>query len=270
MSHAIRRLSSLVVALTLLVSGLRAAAAGNPVGKIFVASTQGDVSLNSGDKITPLDPKASYPVQGSVIETRESGTSVVVFSNGSGVLFGPKTRAEVKQFSQAPFSADRTDTEMEPSISNTNILLSHGSVALCTSRLAAGSTMNYTTPHAVVNIRGRRVLIEATEQCTKISLLDGDVTVRGGGEFDVGGQILKPGQQAVIPGAPVGVEAPVAIRDIPEADRESMEKNVAEACMARNTVFFDIGDLQDPTDIQAIPTTVTDLPPTTVSNSVIP
>lgn len=257
------------LALALTVS-LAYAASKNPAGKLFVSSSQGSSVLNNGEKIEPLTDKSVFPAQGAIVESKADGSSVIVFSNGTGVQFGPQTRFEVKRFTQEPFAPNRNDPEVEPSISNTNIALTRGSVAVCTSRLVAGSTMNYTTPHAVIAIRGRKVMIETSEQCTKISLLEGDVTVRGGGEIDMGGQTLKPGQQAVIPGAPVGVAADVAIRDIPAGDKEGIEKRVTEACMARNSVYFDVGDPTGDGDILVIPSTPTDLPPNTVSNAVVP
>lgn len=272
MHTVIRALSTFGLASVALALSLSTALAApkNPTGKLYVASSQGGAVIHNGETITPLTDKAFFPAQGAVIETKEGGSSVIVFSNGTGLQFGSQTRFEVKRFTQEPFTPNRSDTELEPSISNTDIALSQGEVAVCTSRLIAGSTMNYTTPHAVISVRGRKVLIETTDVCTKISLLEGDVTVRGGGEIDMGGQILKPGQQAVIPGAPVGVEADVAIRDIPAADREGMEQRVSDACIARNSVFFDVGDPTGDAEIQVVPTTPSDLPPNTISNSIIP
>lgn len=250
--------------------GTASAATKTAAGKLFVANAKGTAILNNGEKIEPLNEKAIFPAQGVIVETKDDGSSVIVFSNSMGVQFGAQTRFEVKRFTQEPFAPNRSEADVEPSISEMSISLSRGSVAVCTPRMVAGSVLNYTTPHAVVAVRGRKVLIETTESCTKISLLEGDVTVRGGGEIDMGGHVLKPGQQAVVPGSAVGVAAPVAIRSIPSAEVEGFQKRMVAACMARSTVFFDVGTESEVAEIIAVPTTPTETPSNTVSNSQIP
>jgi hypothetical protein len=177
----------------------------------------------------------------------------------------------VRRFVQEPFVPNRNDPEVEPSISTLQAYIARGTVSLCTSKLVAGSSMVYSTPHASIMVRGRRLHIEVTEQETRVALLEGDVTVRGGGEIDMGGTALRPGQMAVIGVAPVGEPAPVRLMDIPEDYMEAIDDRVTVACMARNTVFFDVAaTATGETEIVPTPTTPEDLPDgNTVSNAVI-
>ena len=126
----------------------------NPTSKLFVTDTQGGAEIETEDKIVELTKKSVHTAQGTVIETKkteegktpESASSSMVYSNGTGIHFDPDTRLEVKKFVQEPFTPNRTDMEMEPSISQTQTYLSRGSVGICTSKLVAGSSMVYQTP----------------------------------------------------------------------------------------------------------------------------
>jgi hypothetical protein len=152
----------------------------------------------------------------------------------------------MRRFLQEPFSPNRSDLEVEPSVSQTNAFLPRGSIGLCTSKLVAGSTMNYSTRQASIAIRGRKVVIETTDTSTTVSLVEGDVTVRG--EMMAGGQTLKPGQQAIIT-RPSNSEPPViVVQQIPSADVERIEAKVAMACMARQTVYFEVAERRDEND----------------------
>ncbi len=220
----------------------------NPTSKVYVADVNGSAQIDTGETIDDLSKRSVYTAQGTVIETKEDSTNAMVWSNGTGIYFDPSTRLEVKKFVQEPFTPNRNDMEVEPSISNTETFLSRGTVGLCTSKLVAGSTMNYNTPHASIRIKGRKSVIEVTPEGTKVSLLEGDITVRGG-EMDAGGQTLKPGQQAII--SPAGA---IRIQAIPPAEMGAIDDKVTMACMARKTVYFDAKDKDEtglPGDVTA-------------------
>jgi hypothetical protein len=158
----------------------------------------------------------------------------MVFSNATGIYFGQNTRLEVRLFAQEPFVPNRNDMDVEPSISNTDAFLPRGTIGLCTSKLVAGSTMTYSTPHATIRFKGRKAVIDVTTEGTTVSLLEGDMTIRAG-DLDNGGQVLKQGQQAFI--SPDGA---IQISDIPTEQMKSLDDKVAMACMARKTVYFDV------------------------------
>lgn len=228
--------------LTLLLGTLDLSAQGrrkNPASKVYVADVTGSAQIDTGETIDDLTKRSVYTAQGTVIETKEDSTNAMVMSNGTGIYFDPSTRLEVRRFVQEPFTPNRNDMEVEPSVSTTETFLSRGTVGLCTSKLVAGSTMNYSTPHGAVRIRGRRAAIQVSPEGTKVSLIEGDVTVRSG-TLDAGGQRLEPGQQAII--SPSGG---IRIQPIPPGEIKNLEDKVSMACAARKTVYFDVKEKQE-------------------------
>src|SRR5882757_4527190 len=146
--------SAVLIALSVLPAGWSAGDSKlkNPAGKIYVSDITGDSQIDTGQKIEDLVKRSVYSVQGTVIETKSKSTDSLVYSNGTGVFFDSDTRVEIKRFLQEPFTPNRTDMELEPSISQTQAYVVRGIVGICTSKLVAGSNMTYRTPHASVNI----------------------------------------------------------------------------------------------------------------------
>lgn len=237
-----RRLKACLIltAITSVLLVSTAEAAGrkkNPTSKIYVADVEGEAQIDTGETIDPLTKRSVYTAQGTVIETKENSTNAMVFSNGTGVYFAPETRLEVRKFVQEPFTPNRRDMEVEPSISNTQNFLPRGTVGICTSKLVAGSTMRYSTPQANIRIKGRKVVIQSNDEGTTVSLLEGEVTVQAG-NLDAGGQTINPGQQIFIPAN----GGPMQVAEIPASAMPALDDKVAMACMARKTVYFDAKD----------------------------
>src|SRR5262245_43540262 len=178
-----------------------------PTSKLYLAETKGDTQIQTGDKIYAARQATAFDAPGTVIETKEGAHNAFVYSNGTGMFVDQNTRVEIDRFVQEPFRPDRKNTAAEvpyePSVSQSNVHVAHGAVGVCTSQLVSGSSMLYSTPQASVNIRGGKVSIETNADETIIDLLDGDITVRGGTR-DLGGQVLRPGERAVIRAAPAG------------------------------------------------------------------
>lgn len=218
----------------------------NPSSKAYVAEAGGEVLIDTGEKVQDLTKRGVYTMQGAVIETKPAKpgqdaskfSSTIVFSNGTGAYIDADTRMEVRRFVQEPFTPDRTDMDVEPSISQMRVYLSRGSVGLCTSKLVAGSTMVYETRHGSVTVRGRKVVIEAAANYTKISMIEGDSTVRAGAK-DMGGHTLKSGEQAIIRPGPEGQANEIQIVPIPQDSRAATEEKAALACLAKRTVYFE-------------------------------
>jgi hypothetical protein len=223
----------------------------NPVSKVYVSDVSGDAIIDTGDSIEDLSKRAVYTAQGTVIETkrpdnaneRSKHFSTMVYSNGTGAFFDADTRVEVRRFIQEPFTPNRTDVETEPSISQTQAFVARGTVGLCTSKLVAGSNMTYQTPHGSVSIRGRKVVIQAENDVTKISMLEGDSTVRSG-STELGGHTLHAGEQAVIRRGSAGAPTRIEIRKIPNEEVPQLDDKVAMACMAKKTVYFEVRERQ--------------------------
>jgi len=249
--------ASLALCVSLVCTVQAAGKRKNPTSKVFVAETKGETQIDTGEKIEPLTTKSVYSVEGSKIETMADSSNTLVFSNGTSIILGANTRLEVKKFLQEPFTPNRNDLDVEPSISQTIVKLSRGSVGICTSRLVAGSSMSYQTPHGTIEIRSHKVMIEVAENETVVSLLEGDVTVLGN---DVGtSQNLKPGQQAIMRKAAPDQPTVITVRSItPEANTKT-DDQVALACMARRTVYFETAD-REGSEIRPVEVKPADLP----------
>jgi hypothetical protein len=219
----------------------------NPSSKVYFAEVHGDAIIDTGEVVDDLSRRAVYNAQGTIIETkpadkagdRGKAYSTMVYSNGTGAYFDPDTRVELKQFAQEPFTPNRTDMDVEPSISQTSAFVARGTVGLCTSKQVAGSKMNYQTSLGTVNVRGRKVVIEATNDETKISMLDGESTVRAGSQ-ELGGHTVRAGQQAIIRRGANGQPNQIRIMPIPPQEAPRLEEKVDMACKAKKTVYFEV------------------------------
>jgi hypothetical protein len=214
-----------------------------PVSKLYVAETEGETEVQNGDKIYTLKQSIAFDAPGTIIETKADAHNTLVYSNGTGLFVDEITRLEIKRFLQEPFKAkdqNQFAAAHEPSVSQSDVLLSRGVIALCTSQLISGSAMIYNTPHASINIRGGRLVIETTATETIVDLLEGDLTIRQGTK-DVSGQILRSGERAVIhPAAGPGVEPTITIEPIPAKAQPRVEERIGKACNARRSVTFEV------------------------------
>lgn len=213
-----------------------------PTSKIFLAEAIGESEIQTGEKIYAARQATAFDAPGTVIETKAGAHNAFVYSNGTGMFVDENTRVEIGRFVQEPFKPDRNspaDAPFEPSISQSSVHIAHGAVGVCTSQLISGSSMSYSTPQATVNIRGGKVSIETNASESIIDLLAGDVTVRGG-DKDIGGQILRPGERAVVRASPGGLPPTITISQIPPEALLVSDERVSVACNARKTVTFEV------------------------------
>lgn len=226
-----------------------------PTSKIYLAEAIGDSEIQTGDKIYAARQATAFDAPGTVIETKAGAHNAFVYSNGTGMFVDENTRVEIARFVQEPFRPDRNspaEAQFEPSISQSDVHVVHGAVGICTSQLISGSSMSYSTPQAIVNIRGGKVSIQAKADETIIDLLAGDITVRGGSK-DIGGQILRPGERAVVRTVSAGLPAIVTISQIPPEAIQASDERVSVACNAKKTVTFEIIDKKAAEGLDASP-----------------
>jgi hypothetical protein len=212
-----------------------------PTSKIFLAEAVGESEIQTGEKIYAARQATAFDAPGTVIETKAGAHNAFVYSNGTGMFVDENTRVEIDRFVQEPFRPDRNstaDAPFEPSISQSSVHVVRGAVGVCTSQLVSGSSMSYSTPQASVNIRGGKVSIETNANESIIDLLEGDVTVRGGAK-DVGGQILRAGERAIVRSTPGG-QSSITISRIPPEALQASDERVSVACNAKKTVTFEI------------------------------
>lgn len=210
-----------------------------PTSKLYLAETKGSGEVtNEGRTYSPKQATA-FDAPGSVMQTGKDSFQAFVYSNGTGMYVDQETRVEVDRFVQEPFRPNRNETpDVEPSMSQSDVFVSRGLVGVCTGKMVAGSTMNYATPHASVNIRGGKVAMQTDGNTTKIFLLEGDVTVRSGSK-DGGGALLKPGDMITIKPGPVGRPPTITVAAIDPETRKGLDDKVNNACNARKTVTFE-------------------------------
>jgi hypothetical protein len=104
--------------------------------------------------------------------------------------------------------------------------------------------MTYSTPQGSVNIRGQKVVIQAQGDVTKVSMLEGESTVRGG-VSDLGGHTVHAGEQAIIRAGAPGQPNIIEIQKIPQSEKAKLDDKVAMACMAKKTVYFEVRGRQE-------------------------
>jgi FecR protein len=212
-----------------------------PTSKLYLAEVKGDARITTGERIYEAKQATAFDAPGTVVETGEESHNAFVYSNGTGMYLDQNTRVEINRFVQEPFQPKRASTEFEPSISQSEVFVAQGFVGICTSGMVSGSSMVYSTPHAAISIRGRKVAIETNPTETVVYLLEGDISVRGSDRRDSsGGQLLRAGERAVIrPGAP-GQPPSITIGPIDQSVMPSLDERVTVACNAKKTVTFEM------------------------------
>lgn len=223
----------------------------NLTGKIYVVGTEGGAQVALGDKVTALALKAIFQAQGSQIETKPAGNLTMVFSNGTGVFMDRDTRLDVRLFSQEPFTASRTDLELEPSVSHTEGFIPQGILAVSTSKLAAGSTITFITPFGSVNLHDGDLVIDSSSTATKFYLLRGETTVSAG-PLDLGRRVLEVGEQVIISAGPPGRPNRLELSRIPASALPALEALAARAYAARKTVFFQSDEFGNITGVPVV------------------
>lgn len=222
-----------------------------PTSKLYLAETvgQGEIT-NDGRTYSPKQATA-FDAPGTVIETKPGAHQAFVYSNGTGMFVDAETRIEIDRFVQEPFRPDRNkDTNLEPSISQSDVFVARGQIGICTSQLVSGSTMQYSTPHAGVNIRGGKLAIQTNGDSTTIYLLDGDATVKTGSRNNAG-ELLRPGEQATIRPGPPGQPPRVSVGPIDQAVMRQLDEKVAIACNAKKTVTFEAIEIKAEQGLEA-------------------
>jgi hypothetical protein len=101
--------------------------------------------------------------------------------------------------------------------------------------------MIYTTPQATLDIRGKKLVIETSNYETRVSVLEGDVTVRA--SDGSAGQVLRGGQEAIVrSNAADQTSSIVHVGPIPDERKQFLSDRAAMACIAKRTVYFETVD----------------------------
>jgi hypothetical protein len=209
-----------------------------PTSKLYLSESKGTGHIYADGKIFEPKQATAFDAPGTVIETEADSHQAYVYSNGTAMYVDANTRIQVNRFVQEGFLPNSNTTEAEPSASQSDIFLWHGLVGVCTSQLVSGTSMNYSTAHATVTIRGRKIAIQTTPTETTVYLIDGDVTVRTGKQ-DTGGHVLVSGERAIVRPGVAGSPPTVTIDQIDKKLLAELDDKVTVACNARRTVSFE-------------------------------
>lgn len=209
----------------------------DPTSKFYVLGLSGSAEMRSTDRIEALQGKSLHNAQGTTLTTGSGSSNTVVFSNGTAMFFAAETRIDVTKFRQSPFLPERTNLENEPSISNTEIFIPRGAVAISTPKLSPGTTLVYTTPHGLVTVHGGTVVIEVDATETRVTVTEGEATILGD-DGRVGAQRIRPGEQAVAR-HPMGQAATLLVQPTPAPTRSFINQMSQASQQARQAVFFD-------------------------------
>jgi uncharacterized membrane protein YgcG len=213
----------------------------NPTSKLYVADIVGEAEIDNGVEIQDLTKRSVFNAEGTVIDTKANSNVTIVLSNGTGIYIDVDTRVAIKTFAQGAFRPNRADIEDEPSISNTDMVVDHGVIGISSSKLVAGSTMTYETSLATASIRGRQAVVQAYDNRTVISMVQGEATVQAG-PLDRGHLVKNRQQIIIVPGA-TGEPNLVTLQDIPpgqyEDDEAWLEQRVDTADSGRKLVYFE-------------------------------
>jgi hypothetical protein len=218
-----------------------------PTAKIYFSEAQGESAIVSHGVTYTAQQAKSFDASGTVVETKGKSRDAFVYSNGTGIVMEQNSRLQVDHFTQERFqpnSPTRTNPEIEPSVSHSDVHLTQGAIGICTNQLATGTTMVYSTPLAEVRIRHGRLSIDASSDETVVDLLEGDVTVSIVAQTKQA-QVLRPGDRAIIRAAKDGQPATITITQTPKDSIPVLDERTAVACNAKKTVFFDANDAAD-------------------------
>lgn len=207
------------------------------VGKLFIVDASGDVRHVIAGKVLPMKAGDTIACKNVTFEAGAESSATGVLSNNTGLYIAPDSRFAITRFEQAPFAADPNRVEDEPSVSNFEGVFYSGTFAFCFANQVFGSTAKYTILGAEVNVRGKRVVVDASDSRTILYIVDGEATVFSGPDDRAGVIARSNKQMSITPG--VGGEFPIiTVSDIDADVVEKLNNSLSAACLARRAVFF--------------------------------
>jgi hypothetical protein len=204
----------------------------NPASKAYVFDVVGDaIAFESSGNVKEVEKREVYTAEGISFVTNKKSNQTFVLSNGVGVHMEEDSHLDIKRFMQEPFTPNRIDLDVEPSISQTKGFIPHGYIAICTPKIVAGSNMEYETAFGRVKLHtSSKIVINRLPERMEVISVEGDVRIQINGQ-NFGS--IKVGEKALVNGKDVVVQ---------KAEKEELKKAtemVAFACNARKTVIFE-------------------------------
>ena len=143
--------------------------------------------------------------RGVIVRTVGDAKATLVLANETSLVLAPRTELKVDKFDQEPFKPNN-NLSIEPSNSQTVVLLHSGQLDIDTPQLLSGTSLVFETAHGAISILnnqsgGEKASIAATEKQTHVQMVQGQATVRPrqpDGAFVSIGYTLKTKQQAIV------------------------------------------------------------------------
>lgn len=207
------------------------------LGKLFIIGVDGEATVTQQGRVLPVRAGDTFFTRDLTLTTADSSRVAFVLSNQTGVLIAPGSRLELTRFDQAPFIADPTRLDEEPSVSRIDATFYNGSYALCFSTPVFGSVHLLRAAGAICNVRGGQVVVDVTDDAAVLHIVSGQATVRAGPE-DMGGILVNPGESATIWRGPANAAPVIEVADTPADTSDRLNEMLASACLSRRAVFF--------------------------------
>jgi uncharacterized membrane protein YgcG len=150
--------ASLAVLSLFLLGTSRTFAAEGKQGNVRVLKVAGDVTstIKATSEAQPLK-EGTFIQQDQVIKTGKGSEAILLFSNGTTITVEQNSAFSIDKFLQTPFASNDSNYQKlknEPSISQTKVNVSEGSIVADVVKLNKGSTFDIGTPVGVAGIRG--------------------------------------------------------------------------------------------------------------------
>jgi hypothetical protein len=208
----------------------------NPASKAYVFDVVGDsIVFESDGNVKDVQKREIYTAEGISFVTNKKSNQTFVLSNGVGVHMEEDSHLDIKRFMQEPFTPNRVELEVEPSISQTKAFIPHGYVAICTPKIVAGSNMVYETAFGRVKLyTSSKIVINRLQERMEVIVVEGEVVIQiNANNFGS----VKVGEKALVNGRDVVVQ---------KAEKEELKRAIettAFACNARKAVLFEPKDV---------------------------
>lgn len=209
---------------------------GQVPGKLWISGAVGDVMLvDQGQYIEDPEP-GIYPATGLKFVTGEKSTVVGAYSNGVGLAIYENTRGTVLRYDHDRFIEDRRDAEAEPAITRGRTHIDFGTVAICTNRLRAGTSLKFTTKNAEIVARDGRMVITKADGETRLYVLEGWANVRGAPWARAASEFPERVEAGYV--ATTDDHGVVKIAKLERDEEQRVRELVVVACEQKKRVYF--------------------------------
>lgn len=220
-------------------------AASLVVGRIYVAEAKGEVRVIEGKTTSEARQTMSFEASGRSIETGVNARGSMALSNGTAISLDQRSQLEIRKFEHQPLAPGSAASTQEPSPSFTSAFLHRGSVAIFTPPLQPDTIMTYETPHAVITVKGRRLVLTVEAEQTVVYVVDGNATVAAKAASSP--VSVKTGGMITLDAS--GTEP--AVSQISAGSLPNLEVQLAYASNAQDTVAFEMGAAGEESKVEA-------------------